>query len=369
MPKIDIDLAAQIEDEFAALFGDVGKVEVSSQEPAEPEPVVELPDVEPHPAWASFAMFSEVFGGLPDGRRDIPVPQFTPDDWPEQARAMIPSLPSYWHHNLDVMYAVAVSLLGGDTTLLTGPTGSGKTSALSAFCATCCIPMWLTSCYEGMEDTALLGSTGLRADKETGANITQYNPSVLVQSLWYGGMAVLDEAFRGQLMPVQSLLEDKHTLVLSDADGLSEAERVVTGEDGKWFLFLTDNTTGTGDHTGNYNAQVQDVSSLDRITTTAHVDYNPPEVEVGILRKAVPSLPEKYATDMVLIAGEIRTSFLRNSVLQTMSMRALLSWARKWALTGDLRYAYRKAYADKLDPESRGVAAEVWHQVMACELD
>jgi MoxR-like ATPase len=318
-------------------------------------------------------MFSEVFDASDwlksKSLMDVPVPQFMPDDWPEPARAMIPSLPSYWHHNKDVMYAIAVAMINGDTTLLTGATGTGKTSGLFAFGAVCCIPVWLTSCYERMEHTDLVGSSSLKADAETGANITEYNATQLVHSIMHGGLCVIDEAFRSPtLMAIQSLLEDKHTLVLADADGLDEKDRVLTGEDGKWWIMLTDNTTGTGDHTGNYNAVVQDLSTLDRITTTIHVDYNPPEVEIDILQRAVPVLPEHIARDMVRVAGEIRAAFVRGAILQTMSMRALLSWARKWATTGSLKYAFRKSFADKLDPESMQVTAEVWHQVMADEL-
>lgn len=362
----DKDLAEQIDREYEALFGAVGPESVP--ENIEPEPPVELPEVQPHSAWPKWRWFSDAFGALPEGMRDIPVPDFEASDWPEQARCMIPTLPPYWVHPIDTMYAIAMGVLGCDTMLLHGPTGCGKTSAYEAFCAVCIIPFWPTSCFEGMEDSVLLGSTGLRADPETGANVTQYNPSILVQSLWYGGMHVLDEVFRAQLMPIQSLLEAKHTLVLADADGLDESERVVSAEEGRWFCMATDNTTGTGDHTGNYNAQVQDISSLDRFTMTAAADYNPPEVEVDILIRAVPNLPKHYATDMVRVAGEIRQAFVRGSVLQPMSMRALLSWAQKWAMVGSLGFAFRKAYYDKLDPESKGVAAEVWHQVFASEL-
>lgn len=368
--SIDIELAAMIEAEYAALKGteshqvleDLVEVTLVAEAVAPP------PMTPPHPEWPAHLMFSEVFGGLPRGKRDLPVPQFSAEDWPEVARPMIPSLPTYWVHNLDVMYGIALAVLCGDTSLLVGPTGTGKTSSLTAFCAMCTIPAWITSCYQRMEHTDFVGSASLRADPATGANITEYNPTQLVNSLWHGGMCIIDEAMRSPtLMAIQSLLEDKHTLVLADADGLEEQDRVLVAKPGRWWISLTDNTCGTGDHTGSYNAEVQDLSTLDRITTTVFVDYNPPKVEQEIIEGASPaSAPMSHK--MVCVAGEVRKAYVRGAVLQTMSMRALLSWADKYTKTGNLEYSFTKAYAAKLDPESLGVVKEVWMQVMAEEL-
>jgi MoxR-like ATPase len=370
--SFDKDLAAMIEAEYNALKGTVSpEVLENSEADAVVEATLKAPPIPPaeaHGAWPKHAMFSEVFGGLPRGKRDLPVPQFEADDWPEQARAMIPALPSYWVHNLDVMYGIALSVLCGDTRLLVGPTGTGKTSAEFAFAAMCCIPVWVTSCYQRMEHTDFVGSASLRADADTGANITEYNPTQLVNSLRYGGLCLIDEAMRSPtLMAIQSLLEDKHTLVLADADGLEEHERVLIAPKGKWWVSLTDNTCGTGDHTGSYNAEVQDLSTLDRITTTVFVDYNPPKVEMQIIEGASPGAGP-MASKMVAVAGEARKAYVRGAVLQTMSMRALLSWADKYTKTGDLAYSFSKAYAAKLDPESLGVVREIWQQVIGEEL-
>lgn len=366
--SFDKDLAAMIEAEYNALKGTVSPEVLENSEPEVVAAPTIIPPADPHPEWPSHAMFSEVFGGLPRGKRDLPVPQFSPDDWPEQARAMIPSLPSYWVHNLDVMYGIALAVLCGDTSLLVGPTGTGKTSSLMAFAAMCSIPAWVTSCYQRMEHTDFVGSASLRADPETGANITEYNPTQLVNSLWHGGICIIDEAMRSPcLMAIQSLLEDKHTLVLADADGLEEHERVLVGKPGRWWISLTDNTCGTGDHTGSYTAEVQDLSTLDRICTTIFVDYNPPKVEQAIIEGASPHCAP-MSHKMVSVAGEVRKAYVRGAVLQTMSMRALLSWAEKYTKTGDLGYSFTTAVGAKLDPESLGVVREVWAQVIGEEL-
>lgn len=376
MATIDPTLASQIEAEYAALFGDkTPSSQELTPEPEAPKPEpIKLPEIAPHPAWPRAWTFGEAFKASQwlknSGRIDLPLPKYEPEDWPEEARPLIPELPQWWHHNLEVMYALAMSINGNDTTLMTGPTGSGKTSAGYAFAAVLGIPVWQTPCYSGMEDTAFVGSTGLEPDPKTGVMTTDYNPSQLVLSLMHGGIAILDEAFRSrQLMATQSLLEDGHKLVLPDADGLSADQRVLHAPEGKWWIFLTDNTTGTGDHSGSYNAEVQDLSTLDRITNTVFVDYNPPEVESKIIRKAVPALDQQTASRMVSCGVKVREAYATGATLQTMSMRALLSWARKWAMTGDLRFSFRKAFADKLDPDSRAIAGEIFHQVFAQELD
>lgn len=373
MPTIDETLASQIDAEFAAIMGgDVPKPECDPVPEAKPEPIT-LPDIEPPPEWPNHLMFSEKFEAeqwLKDNKlRDLPVPDFKPEDWPEPARALIPKLPSYWVHPLRTMYNIALSCLTGETTLATGPTGSGKTKAIEAFGAVCNIPVWQTGCSKTMEDTLYLGSTGLRADPETGANVTQYNPSQLYLSMKYGGIKLFDEVFRSPCnMAIQSVFEADHRLVLPDADGLSEEERVVYPPAGRWFCFLTDNTTGTGDHTGSYNAEVQDLSTLDRITHTFHVGYMPPEVEITIIKRAVPAVPENYAKLMVGVATEVRAAFDKGALLQTMSMRALISWAQKWAIYGNMRDSFVAAFYSKLDPESQGVTAEIYQQVTAEDL-
>jgi MoxR-like ATPase len=365
---IDEELMRCIEAEYAGAKGK-DRVSESSLVTENKADTVAEPVTGPS-TWPSTYLFSELFGSVPPGKRDIPVPKFNPDDWPEEARAMIPSLPDYWEHNIPTMYAIAVAVLCGDTTLLTGPTGTGKTSSLVAFNAVCGIPTWVTSCYGRMEHTEFVGSSSLRADEATGANITQYNPTQLINSIKYGGMAIIDEAFRSPtLMTIQSLLESKHSIVLAEADGLAEHERVLVGEPGRWWIMLTDNTCGTGDHTGSYNAEVQDLSTLDRITSTIYVDYNPPIVECKILRNAVPSLQEHVIKDMVSVGNLIRAAFKRGAVMQTVSMRALLSWADKTHKTGSLDYGFNRAYYAKLDPDSAAIAVEVWHQVFGRDLE
>jgi cobaltochelatase CobS len=364
----DADLIAAIENEYATMHGKT-VLEATTELVTDNKDDAEAVTLPPVPEWPGHKMFSAVFGRVPTGKRDIPVPQFTPDDWPDEARPMIPCLPPYWEHNVDTMYAIAVAVYCGDTTLLMGPTGSGKTSALIAFCAVCCIPAWLTSCYRRMESTEFIGSSSLRADPETGANVTEYNPTQLVHSLWHGGMAIIDEAFRSPtLMTIQSLLESKHTIVLAEADGLDESKRVITAPKGRWWVMLTDNTCGTGDDSGSYDAEVQDLSTLDRITTTVHVGYNLPATELAILRRAVPEANESRLREMVSTANLIRDAFMQGKVLQTMSMRALLSWAQKASICGSVDYGYQRAYHAKLDPTSAAISHEVWHQVFGRDL-
>jgi cobaltochelatase CobS len=367
--ELNPDLAAAIDAEYTAMFGE-------EQAPAAPEPEpepVKLPEQVAHSAWPDTWTFSEAFDAedyiKDSGKRDLLLPKYAPDFWPEAARAMIPGLIPYYVHNLDMMYNLAVAIIGSDTTFARGHTGTGKTSGIYMFAAVMNMPVWITSCYEEMETTELVGSTGLVADPKTGANITQYNPSQLVHSLDLGGICLLDEADRCPcLMAIQPLLEDKNVLVLADADGLDESERVKVAPDGNWFIFLSGNSTGTGDDSGAYRSVVQDLSSLDRITMAFEWPYNPAPVERDILARAFPALPEHMAKDMVATANLIREAFIRGAMLQTASMRMLLSWARKWATTGDLKYGYIHAMHGKLDTESASISAEIWHQVMGEEL-
>lgn len=357
---IDESLLAAIEAEYA------GHMRATDVTPKTEPVLVPKNKAKPHPAWPGHEMFSERYGSVPVGRADIPVPKFSPEDWPENARALIPALPPNWVDNIEVMYGIAVAVWLGDTTLLHGPAGTGKTSSLIAFCARACIPVWITSSHGRMEHTEFVGSSSLRADAETGANVTEYNPTQLINSIKFGGMSIIDEAFRSPtLMTIQSLLEARHTIVLAEADGLDESERIMVAEPGRWWVMLTDNTCGTGDHTGSYNAEVQDLSTIDRILTTIYVPYNPAAVECKILKANAPSLQDDTIKNMVSVANLVRDAYKRGAVMQPMSLRPLLAWAEKTQLTGSLDYAFATSYFAKLDPDSAAIVNEVWFQVFA----
>jgi len=198
----------------------------------------------------------------------------------------------------------------------------------------------------------------------------EYDWTLLTLGVKLGCLMVIDEAFRSPvLMAIQTLLESNRSLILPDAASLTPEERKLVPPDGKFWLCLTDNTNGTGDTTGNYNAEVQDLSSLDRITSSIYVGYVKKPIEKRILKSIAPDVDDETIKNMVSFANLCRDAFMNGGlIMQAFSLRASIAWMDKFLLLGDLKSALKFTWFDKLSPDCQVKARECWHQVFATEL-
>jgi cobaltochelatase CobS len=278
--------------------------------------------------------------------------------WDAAAQPRIPKKTDHYF-SPELLDKLLFAMKAGRTCLLHGPTGTGKTSNIRELAARLNMPFWRVSCHAQMEASEFLGSVSVVA--ENGVPVTKTAPSDVVLAFMHGGILTIDEAFRApNLMAIQSVLESPPTLVLQDAHGI---QRALEPAKDLW-IFLTDNTTGTGDTTGKYIAQVQDVSSLDRITTSIFVDYMSEVEELSVLRVTFKDkFDETTAQQMIKVAGLIRPAFMQNKVLQTISIRGLVNWYRNYTLLEHVGPAYRLAYLDKLSDTCKQVAMDCYRQV------
>lgn len=318
---------------------------------------------------AGERLFSDVFGWAPNHVPDIPVRVFADTDWPEEVRPYIPGLvPSLWTWPREATEYFALAMYTGDRTLVHGPTGSGKSALIEAFCALVRMPMVRVTCHRDMQSTDFLGKDIIAIDGPTGKNVLRYEWSMTTLAARHGAMLLVDEAFRSPcLMAIQSLLERDGTLTLPDAASLTPAERKIVPPL-TFRIALTDNTNGTGDDSGSYNAEVQDLSTLGRITATIHVPYMSVAEQSELLQKAAPSVPSETITTLAEWAGRMRDAFESRTVMQPVCMRVLLSVLRKFEVTGQLGLALRLAYLHKLGNADRTVAGEAYMQVSGEEL-
>jgi MoxR-like ATPase len=185
-----------------------------------------------------------------------------------------------------------------------------------------------------------------------------------------GGILLIDEAFRSPaLMSIQSLLERDGTLTLPDAASLTPEQRHLVPPAGQFWLVLTDNTNGTGDDTGAYNAEVQDLSTLDRITAAIYVSYISLDDERAILSGMFPAIPARVIEQVTEWARTMRAAFTSGSgIMQPVSLRATQAILRKYAITGQLATAVMLGYGNKLSKSDLVVAATAWQQVTATDL-
>jgi len=310
------------------------------------------------------AKFSDVFWP-PTTIPDIPVPSYEKGHWDKAVRHLIPEVDKTYYLNETKVEEIMYGFYSEGTMLLYGPTGTGKTSIAEQIAARISMPFLRVSGHGQMEVSELLGSTQVKTDPESNTPITVHCDTDVTLAAKYGGLLVLDEVFRIPshcLMALQSLLEFPHKLNLQDAQGVS---RNLDAPIQDFKLVLTDNTNGTGDNTGKYTAEVQDVSTLNRIRRSVYVGYMPRKEELNILGSVFKDMPEAIHVDMIQTAELVRASFTSNKIQQTMSIRELISWGQSIEDLRDVRQAFKYAVYNRCQDTDKEVVADIYRQIFA----
>lgn len=311
--------------------------------------------------------FSEVFW-KPKTIPDLPLPMFEASDWHEEAQLHIPAPDPNWIWNKPVTEQFALAMYCGDTTLLHGLQGTGKSCLVQEWCASFHIPYWRMSCNHETREDHFLGSAALEYNEE-GQMLIKQEPTILTDSLRYGGIFCEDEAFRhNSALVLQSLREkNNRTVLLPNAPGRTADERKLRAPENRWWYAMTDNTCGTGDETGVFDAQVQDASTLDRINASIEVSYLPKPDERRLLKKHS-TLTLDQINGVLDFAKLVRTAFSQQAMLATFSVRALLAWAEKAQLCRSLEQGLKLSWFDKLSKNDQATARDMYNQVFARKL-
>lgn len=322
------------------------------------------------PGWV---WFSAAFGWTPTQLEDFPVPNFTASDWAEQIRWYIPdTLPNggAWEWPKAATERLCFALFNqNDRTLLHGPTGAGKSTLVQAVAHKLTIPLIRVNCHPDMQSTDFLGKDIIKATPH--GPVLEYDWSLTTLAAKHGGILLIDEAFRSPcLMAIQALLERTGTLTLPDAASLRPEDRRITPPPDAFWIALTDNTVGMGDESGAYIAEVQDVSTLDRITAVVHIPYMTKDEELATLKAMFPSvtLPNKELRQIVDWAARIRAGFLNKTFQHSLSPRGTSSILRKFLATGNMAFAVKAGFLDKLTGPELHAAKEAWYSVNGKEL-
>jgi|10_taG_2_1085330.scaffolds.fasta_scaffold00416_16 cobaltochelatase CobS len=311
------------------------------------------------------ALFSKIFW-KPISMPDFLIPSYSPDHWASEIRSKIPTIDKTYFLDKKTIEKIMFSIREGDTTLLHGQTGTGKTTIAEQIAAHCGIPFFRVSCHGQMEASEFLG--GNSVVNENGVPITQHSSTDTTTAATYGGMLCIDEVFRSpaeSLMTLQSLFEIPHKLSLQDSHGI---DRDIKIPENDFFLVLTDNTTGTGDSQGNFVSEVQDTSTRNRIRRCVYVGYMSAKDELALLQKSYPDTPASIHISMIKVANLMRNAFDENIIMDTMSIRELLTWSKDLKDLRNIEQAFHFGVFGKLGKDDMVQVTDMYRQVFATDV-
>ncbi len=235
--------------------------------------------------------------------------------------------------------------------LLTGPTGSGKTSVFEQVAARLNRPVIRVNLDGDITRSDLVGQWVLN-----GENSMEFHYGPLATAMMEGYIFIVDEIDAGAspvTMALQAVLEGKPL-------SLMETNEVIKPHP-DFRLMATANTNGMGDESGLYaGTQVQNYASFDRFTLVEKVDYPKPEEETEIIvsQTGMKDSPDIVAK-LIKVANLIREAHKTGDTVCTMSTRNVVNIARKLSLFGDIRQAYKVAYLNRLSDNDLDFCNEI----------
>lgn len=308
-------------------------------------------------------MYSKLIGKVPAKMEDFPVTVLTSKDVPEEIRAFIPAADDAeldgYVPQLEQLYQLILALEDGDKVVISGPTGSGKTSMVKYACQKTGRPFMRINGNGDIESSAIFGQLVV----EGGGTV--WRDGVATEASKYGGVLCVDE---WEVLPpeitmgFQAVLESGGTLFLKEKPGSSEEKLVVPHKQSR-FVFCG-NTVGQGDDSGAFaGTTVQNTATIDRFDTAIHLGYLQPSHEEAILTNKIADLDKSIAKLMIQYASLVRTAYMQSNIGLTMSPRTLINWGRKVVRYGKVKVALEYSFLNKLRDSDKKIATEMLTKV------
>jgi cobaltochelatase CobS len=258
----------------------------------------------------------------------------------------------YVFEKMDVALMCYAMLNPAEKVLLTGPTGSGKSSIVEQTAARLNWPFYRVNMDGDITRADFVGQWKL-----VDGNMS-FLYGILPRAMRDGAILLVDEwdaANPSVGMVLQAVLEGKPLM-------LAETGELIYPHP-NFRIFATANTVGQGDTTGLYNGtQPQNFATLDRFTMVQVVNYPAKAKERAIVMKKA-GLDGDLAAKLVDVANLVREAFKKGETMATMSTRTIVNVGQKMKDFGDVRMAYNLGFLNKLQAEDRELCGELVQRI------
>jgi cobaltochelatase CobS len=253
--------------------------------------------------------------------------------------------------------ATRVALLGlinGDRVLITGHTGTGKTSLWEQVAARLNYSAIKISFEGGITRNDIVGEWIVKGDQMV------FQEGILPFALTLPGtIIILDEW--DTINPdvsfcIQRVLQrdDGKMMLLEDGGRLVKLHRDNV-------IVATANTIGQGDDTGLYAAgtRIQNYAQLNRFTLTIQLSWLPPSKEREMVSKKFPDMKVDEIEAFVVTVNAVRDGFTNGQLSVPLSTRDLLNWVEKYTLIGDPNISALYSFLNRMTKQDAAVAEEI----------
>lgn len=272
-----------------------------------------------------------------------PHPDFTPG-WRRGDNGEMIATPEVYIDGNNVLDILAWAWRKNKDVLISGDTGTGKTSAVRYLCQMLNAPYRRFPCHEATDTSTLLGQ--LKIDGKR----TYFQRGVVYDAVLNGHVLLLDE---------YNAAHPDVRLALNPLFNVDEGRLIVTENEGEiiprhpnFRLFATGNPYSYAG-VKEWNAAI-----MSRFDVVVHLDYLPEQAETDLLIQQVPGTQQTRAVSMVRAANTVRQARKDGQINFPMSFREIQNWAVA-AKTFPVPLAAEMTVVSKCDEEDRDGVREL----------